>query len=1308
MQDLNTIKQQEVTETPLFLFECRLASGTVERWSTHGVSLDGATYRARVLTHNLFELKSPVDDGADNSAKISLVLANADSYFSEIEWNEGIKGAQLTVRFAFYDLAAGAVVTNPRVVFRGIAGPPDEITATTFKVTFANRLNLHRSLLPEIRIERRCPWAFPGTADQRKDAVDGGAKAQFSPFYRCGYSAGAQGGVGNVDAQGKPFAACDYTRGQCAERGMFDTDSSGHKTARFGGIEFVPASVLVRSYGEKGIHASPMLDNEARYNDFVPLVYGTAWYQPPVVFARNDGNLTRFEVLLGAGEMERVVKVVVNDVEIPEGVDGANMTGTGWFRLVSAGGREGAFNPDFSDGPGKPMGDPYGSMAFLSVVVPTRINSGSSLPKIQVLAQGIKLQRYDEQGAQLDRSFTNNPAWVLLDVLLRSGWPASDLDLASFAKTAAFCDDPVNAKDLNGNSVSVPRYQCNLVVRRRRSASDVVRGIRNGSALLLSYDASGLIALRAEGPMAVQQAEKAEGSNSVAELDGGWPAYEFSDGSAPFSGLLRKPSGEPHIRFWARAASESPNRFTVEFQDEFNEYQQDSLSLVDVDDAMLVGQEVTAPLTALGLPNFDQAGRMLRLQLNKSIAGNIYTEFATSVRGFGLVPGDLITLTYEKEGLVREPFRVVRVAPGVNYRTVVITAQYHDDSWYTGDGTGNHSGRRQPAFGLGIPRPLLGETLDANGHPQFSVKETAKQSADGSYLVALKAGFAAPAKPVKSGLAIPMLSLSPSIVQTGGALKGGQILYHAVSGADSDGNEGPLSFTVRANIPAGSDTNCVRLEDLSFSGTTSSFNVYRGDTPTDLCRIAAGVAVASTFVDKGDPIEQIAGPPDENYDHANFYWRFELQPEVTADIASANSIGSTALHMLTNDNRGAVVRVAKGKGAGQERVVMANDGTTLTVAPKWDIEPNHTSVFVVAEASWKFGSLTVQGPAEFEIPNRSDAMVHILGRSANVHDQECATELSIITRWKIGGAGTVAVDEDVPPAAIFGLVPAGHGTVELAGVGFEDLTNTRTISAGTLTLLYADELAGVPSLRPAADWNDSATTIAFASAWSLRAGNVLQVETEVMTVVSGAEDGLSCKVVRGTHGTTARAHGAATRVYVLLRRVYIVPFVRDFFGSQASGSFSFPIYLPDVRIGAAELFLTNDRGDSPTSRISFMALANGGIRTLSGGQFSLQVDGALSLQTDAAPQLMVEDGHAVRDVYAVIRLAAAGDVKLRLKQDGVPYCDLTIRGGSSRAVVNGFGLDPLRAKSQLSLDIVGVPQGSTVFPGADLTVTIRM
>src|SRR6185369_16459301 len=149
------------------------------------------------------------------------------------------------------------------------------------RITFTNRLNLQRVVLPEVRIQRRCPWVFPATADQRLEALNGGAKGKYSALYRCGYSPDQAGGVGTLNG-GQPFTVCDYTRSACTARGMFDI-------GRFGGVEFVPAQIEVRSFGESGSHLSQVIASEARYNDFVPLVYGTAWYQPPVVVARNDG-----------------------------------------------------------------------------------------------------------------------------------------------------------------------------------------------------------------------------------------------------------------------------------------------------------------------------------------------------------------------------------------------------------------------------------------------------------------------------------------------------------------------------------------------------------------------------------------------------------------------------------------------------------------------------------------------------------------------------------------------------------------------------------------------------------------------------------------------------------------------------------------------------------------------------------------------------------------------------------------------------------------------------------------------------------
>ncbi|HEV8147034.1 MAG TPA: hypothetical protein VGP79_11660, partial [Bryobacteraceae bacterium] len=432
MPTIDELKEQEAPATPLFLIDCVLKSGATERWGTHAATFDGNDYAARLLRHNLFELRASSDEGLEGAPKITLTLANADSHFSEIERQTGFRGAQLTITFLFYDLAANAAVSESRVLFCGVGNAAEEITESTFRVTFLNRLSLQRIVLPEVRIERRCPWTFPATSEQRQEALNGGVKGKYSALHRCGYSADQAGGQGNLNS-GVVFTTCDYTRAQCTARGMFDTDAGAQVTRRFGGVEFAPSQIQVRGFGEGGTHLSPVIDNQARYNDFVPLVYGTAWFQPAIVFARNDGNLTRMEVLLGMGEIARVVKVIVNDVEIPEGVSGADMTATGWFTVVSTGTRAGAFNPNFSDAQGNPLGDPYGSMAFASVVVPNRISNGQSLAKVQVLVQGLKLERYNVDEVSLGESFTNNPAWVVLDVLRRSGWLASEIDLESFA-----------------------------------------------------------------------------------------------------------------------------------------------------------------------------------------------------------------------------------------------------------------------------------------------------------------------------------------------------------------------------------------------------------------------------------------------------------------------------------------------------------------------------------------------------------------------------------------------------------------------------------------------------------------------------------------------------------------------------------------------------------------------------------------------------------------------------------------------------------------------------------------------------------
>jgi Putative phage tail protein len=1308
MNSIYQTKELQVIDSPILLFDCLLSDGTVEHWSTQSVSMASVQYRGRVGKHSLFEFQTALGQGVDSMPKVVIDLANADSHFSELERSSGFKGAKLIVSFVFMDLKLGNPTTDSIVVFQGIVNSPDLITETTFRLSAVNRLSSQRVFLPKIQIQRRCVWEFPATLDQRTEASTGGTDGRFSRFYSCGYSPDVPGGSGNLN-NGVPFTSCGFTRTDCEARGMFNHDSSNRTTARFSGVEFVPSTITVRTAGESGTHLSPVSINEARYNDFVPLIYGTAWFQPEIVFARNDGNLTRMEVLLGTGRVSSVYKVLVNDIDIPAGQAGVNMTGTGWYNVVSFGDRTGAFNLDFSDSSNRPLGDPYGSMAFLSVVVPNRISNGTSLPNIQVLIDGIQVRTFQADGTFIADVFSRNPAWIIFDVLMRSGWKLDEIDISSFVRTAVYCDEQIQTVDPNGNPISVARFQCNLVLQARRSFGDVLRGIRNSSRLFFTFGPDGLLQVNVENTLALQQPTLPPGSNATNSYNDGWPAYEFGDGTGGLSGILRNPDGSSSLRLSSKTSSDSPNRFSVEFQDAFNEYQQDSFSIVDADDVARAGQEVAVTLNALGLPNYDQAARILKFNLLRSVQGNLIAEFQTSVKALGLFPGNIITITYLKEGFERQPFRILKIAPGSNYRTATITAQIHNDDWYSDDSGENGSGRRLASVGLGLPRPIAGTTADSDGTLQFAISESTAQQADGSATLMATVGYAVARSVSASAPGVPLVSLIANVQTTGGTVPGGQTLYYALSSVDGDGNEGSLSFVVRAFIPAGTDTNEVLLTDLSFPSAAVSFHVYRGPNPSELYRIASNVPSGDQFSDTGLANLAIL-PPDPNFDHANFYWRLELQSEIGATTQSATTIGNGTLQMAPNTYRGAIVRISKGGGAQQERAIVSNTATVLTIDSPWSILPDSSSSFVIAQTGFQFGATSNSTEVQFPIPDRPGAVIEISGRSANSHDVECPYELSPLTRWQIGGTGIGTSDTTVPAQPVFGvsLSTTQGGTIDLGPVGFPDLSETRTVSAGTYTFHYYDELGGPPAVSLQTGIGDSDQSLLLSASSMAEVDSFIQMEQEILQVTGISADELTLQVNRGMHGSPAAAHEAgSTLVYVLSNRVVTVPFIRNFFGTPASGNWTYSLPFPNVRIASAELFVTNSQGNSPIASGALTDNLDAGLRTLSGGQYSFQVAGFLAVQTGAAPDISVEGPHAIRDVFAIVKTPPTdAAIIINVNVNEVLLCSLTIPAtAESSEAVSGLLLPALRTDDRLSMDLISV--GQTI-PGSDLTVVIRV
>lgn len=1308
MSTIHSKKRQEVLDTPLLLFDCTLPDGSVERWSTHRVTASGHVYEARLLGHSGFDMRLAGDDSIDSGTRFTLLLSNVDGRISQLDSAAGWKGAKLAVQFGFFDITAGTPTSELTSVFLGVANPVEELTDSSARLSFTNRLSLQRLNVPALRIQSRCPWRFPSTSEERAEAKDGGAKGAYSQFYRCGYCPDVAGGAGNLD-NGVPFTSCGLTRTDCAARGMLSADQASQPTRRFGGFAFIPPSIQVRAYGEKNYQTADPVDGRARTNDAVPLVYGVAWIPAPVIFARSDGNLTHCEVLAAAGPIEGVLKVVANNVEMPLGQSGTDMTATGWYNVLSLGGREGGFNPSFTDGTGQPAGDPHGSMACLEVVLPNRLLQSGALPKVEVLLEGMQLARYDADGNPLDAAFSSNPAWVVLDLLRRSGWDESEINLRSFGETAIYCDEFIPAVTPDGQTVNTPRFQVNLALLQRKSLNDVLRGLRISASLLLTVDESGKIRLAPESTLGLQSPTKSDVSNSTAPIGSGWPAYEFGDGLNGFSGILRKDDGRSSFRIWRRSTAETPNRLSAEFQDAFNQYQQDSLSVVDFDDAGAQGFELSASSGALGLPHYDQAARILRLQVQKNVAGNRYVDFETTVQAIGLRPGDLIALSHEREGLDRALYRVLRLTPSMNYERVKITAQRHQDTWYLlagGDLIDGQDRWRQQYGGLGTPRPLCGRILHADGSQDFDVVETSNAADESATLVELTTWFTPPKRPTLSGPAAPAVNLTPQIHSTGGSIAGGTVSYYAVSSLNAAGEESPLSFIVRSVLPAGIDTYSVELSGLRYSKDSTLLRVYRGPMPNKLLLIAEVAAAGTSFTDTG--LAQVATPPpDPNYDHARFQWRSELEPETQADIYTEQTIGNSGLGMLANEFAGAVVRIMRGRGAGQERFIASHTATEIQLTAPWVVVPDATSFFSVAEAGWKSVGITKADNINFLVPNRPHEYVQIMGVASNALGVESASEDAIVTRYEIRGVGS---DADVPGMPVFGLSEVGEGEFEIGGISFADLANTRTIQAGTLTVHYWDELSDPAGYPIGATLNESDTTLHYAVPTVAAVADLIQIGSELVRVLEVATDRLSCLVDRGVHGTMADTYAAGTASFPLQRHTDVLPFARGFFGSPASGSYSQRISLPNVRIAAAEFFVTNSQGDSPTAAQAYTALLAGGIRTLSGGQYGIQYEGELAVMQSVAPAIVVDAACAVRDIHATLGSPPLGaPVVLAVKVNGSPYASLTFAAGSSASdTFDGAGKSALPEGGKVSVDITSVGTADGTYPGRDLTVTIRV
>jgi hypothetical protein len=201
----------------------------------------------------------------------------------------------------------------------------------------------------------------------------------------------------------------------------------------------------------------------------------------------------------------------------------------------------------------------------------------------------------------------------------------------------------------------------------------------------------------------------------------------------------------------------------------------------------------------------------------------------------------------------------------------------------------------------------------------------------------------------------------------------------------------------------------------------------------------------------------------------------------------------------------------------------------------------------------------------------------------------------------------------------------------------------------------------------------------------------------------------------GSSGNGAYTSGgtlAASQVYAIEQHMATFVFEpQTFIPVPPEENFSWipdwvgPVLLPTVQIAAIDAWVVNAFG--PSAMFAGTYITVNPLRTLHGGQVTLEVDGVLGVQSDAVPEFTMPYAAAPDVVFANVTEAPTGaPLRMTVKVDGADYAKLTIAaGGVSSVAQSGYALGAIAEGAKIGLDITAV--GST-FPGERLVVVVKL
>lgn len=945
----NTFQLRNSVGTGTYTSGGNCAEHYVLRLSSHGLNTleggyqyDSQDWYCRLRDVDMIATQALSTTGIDRTPSITIQVADADSFvWTNFVEPYGLKGATIELVFVFWDVDT-STFSDERTVYVGRLDALTASTAEYFSVKSYNELNLALVQLPQVRIQKRCPWSFPATKKERQEGADNEA----SPFWNCGYSPDASGpnAVGDL-VGGVPATTCARTKAECQARGMYLEDGSLNQTARFGGFQWAPVDTHIsRGFITGKWEEIQNNGNEAKWGDRVPEVYGAQRIQPPVLNVTGDGNLTKMEVLICRGEMSRIFEVLVNDTRIAHASDdalfmtdfpeGGNTT-SGWWKTVNAGTRTGQANPDtLYDS----KGDPYGGYSVITIVVPVVLAAANSVPNVEVYLRGPALRVYTAVDTY-SKVYTENPAWHMLDLLVKCGWTYDRIDIQSFIDAAAHCDEYISFKNQFGSTVTHNRYTSASTLRRRQSASDVVRSLRTSfkAGITPDFGNDGRLRLYIEGTLHEQQGSSNPESNNTSpissfEYDGsvanGYSYWDFSE--ADYVAINGKSSFS-----LVTDDGRAPNRADVQFQNRYDRHVLEKLGIIDTEDLSLVDEERPAGLDFAWADNFDQMYRTVNTFFAKGFRGNnrlsaggaligdtggtIIVEFTTTFKAVHLRVGDLCRVSHQRWGLANQLVRILKIKPSIDFKTVEISAAFHNDRWYL-DTFGQEA---QPPWRPSFRNKLIRGAFPWSANAQapetndawfdatdktFAVTPGAETLADGSPISKIMIGGDMAINTFSTEPEPPYVDIQGSTASTGGSIEGGQVYFIAICAKDVAGSSYKPSVPSRyvtIAVPAGTNTNTLTATGIIWDSVAAGYVIFAGTNPQQMTYQGDGDTTPSSIT-LTDFNVRSWGMPDQEFDRM----RFKLKRIFHAGVFGAEVVSVTSttmkLAVLTGTNAGFV------------------------------------------------------------------------------------------------------------------------------------------------------------------------------------------------------------------------------------------------------------------------------------------------------------------------------------------------------------------------------------------------------------------